>query len=131
MADHYAVLGVPRDATAAAVRTAYLRLARVTHPDVATDGAARFQAVQLAYEVLSDPATRAAHDSGGAEAVQEAFKRRDKAALDEGEGEGGDLQQGGRRRRVPARNPGRRFSDRLRQRLRRARRLRRAKKGAT
>lgn len=63
--DPYAVLGVPPGATAAEIRSAFRRLARQYHPDVNPDPAApeRFRAIAAAYEVLSDPAQRAAYDA--------------------------------------------------------------------
>lgn len=64
--DHYAVLGVPRSASADEIRTAYRRAARATHPDLHPGDASaheRFKRVQLAYEVLGDPARRAAYDA--------------------------------------------------------------------
>lgn len=67
--DYYQVLGVPRDATAADVKRAYRKLARRHHPDVNTGDAAaeqRFKAVNEAYEVLGDPATRRRYDELGA-----------------------------------------------------------------
>ncbi len=62
MADPYAVLGVGRDADAAAIHAAYRRAVRRTHPD-AGGTAAEFEAVQEAYETLRIPARRAAHDA--------------------------------------------------------------------
>jgi hypothetical protein len=61
---HYQILAVKKKATAAEVKRAYRRLAKMAHPDVdKTSGAAdRFMAIQEAYEVLSDPAKRAAYD---------------------------------------------------------------------
>lgn len=67
--DYYQVLGVPRDATAADIKRAYRKLARRHHPDVNTGDAAaeqRFKAVNEAYEVLGDPATRRRYDELGA-----------------------------------------------------------------
>ena len=67
--DYYQVLGVPRAATAADVKRAYRKLARRHHPDVNTGDAAaeqRFKAVNEAYEVLGDPATRRRYDELGA-----------------------------------------------------------------
>jgi len=59
----YFVLGVPQGETAAGIRTAYHELARRIHPDVAgPSGAKRYQEISEAYEVLSDPARRRAHD---------------------------------------------------------------------
>lgn len=61
--DHYRVLGVTMSATAAAIRTAYRRLALALHPDRAgEDSKEAFQRIALAYEVLSDPKKRARYD---------------------------------------------------------------------
>jgi molecular chaperone DnaJ len=51
--DYYAILGVPRDASADQIKRAYRKLARELHPDVNPDKAAaqRFQEVTAAYEV--------------------------------------------------------------------------------
>jgi molecular chaperone DnaJ len=65
--DLYDVLGVRRNATEAEVRRGYQRRARALHPalnpgdPVAAD---RFKAVVHAFEVLSDPQSRAAYDRG-------------------------------------------------------------------
>lgn len=66
--DYYALLGIPRSADADAVRRAYRTLARKQHPDVdKTPGSTkRFQELQEAYEVLSDPEKRARYDRLGA-----------------------------------------------------------------
>lgn len=63
--DYYAALGIAPGAADGEVRAAFRRLARQYHPDVNPDpGAAeRFRAVVAAYEVLSDPRTRAAYDA--------------------------------------------------------------------
>lgn len=61
--DHYALLGVPRSATAAELRRAYRLLALKLHPDRAGYGSTvLFQRVAEAYRVLSDPGARAAYD---------------------------------------------------------------------
>lgn len=62
--DYYAVLGVPRNASALDIRRAYRRVARRHHPDLNRDpgGPERFGAAARAYEVLSDPAARACYD---------------------------------------------------------------------
>ncbi len=64
--DHYAVLGVPRDAGADEIKKAYRKLARELHPDVNPDPATqeRFKDVTRAYEVLSDPRKREMYDMG-------------------------------------------------------------------
>jgi molecular chaperone DnaJ len=65
--DHYAVLGVRRDATKEEIRRAYRRKARELHPDVNPDPSAqeRIQEVNTAYDVLSDPGKRETYDMGG------------------------------------------------------------------
>lgn len=66
MADHYEVLGVPRDASAEDIKKAYRRLARELHPDVnsSDDAEERFKEVTHAYDVLSDPQQRERYDLG-------------------------------------------------------------------
>lgn len=61
MKDFYQALGVERTATADEIKRAYRRLASQHHPDKGGD-TARFQEIEEAYRVLSDPAQRAAHD---------------------------------------------------------------------
>ncbi len=65
--NYYEILGVAKDASEDDIKKAYRKLARELHPDVnkAKDAPARFQQVQDAYEVLSDPAKRADYDRGG------------------------------------------------------------------
>jgi DnaJ-like protein len=62
--DPYAVLHVSRDATVAQIAQARRLLSRQYHPDVnsAPDAAARFDEVQRAFNLLSDPAARAEYD---------------------------------------------------------------------
>jgi len=59
----YEVLGVPATAAQDDLRRAYRRLLRQTHPDVGGD-AARFVAVQAAWEQVGTPEHRAAYDRG-------------------------------------------------------------------
>jgi len=62
--DHYAVLGVPRKATAEEIHKAYSALASKHHPrNGPSPDQQKYDAVTEAYEVLSNPATRAAFDS--------------------------------------------------------------------
>jgi DnaJ domain len=64
--DLYEVLGVRRDADAAAITRAYRSLARELHPDAAAGGdAERFLQVTEAYEVLSDARSRRLYDRLG------------------------------------------------------------------
>src|SRR5271165_2898266 len=63
--DLYQLLGVARNASGADIAHAYRRKARGAHPDSRpqdTDAPARFRALAEAYQVLSDPARRAAYD---------------------------------------------------------------------
>lgn len=62
--DHYAALGVAPNATLGDIRKAYRQKAAFYHPDRndAADAAAQFQAVQKAYDVLSDAEARQAYD---------------------------------------------------------------------
>jgi hypothetical protein len=59
----YAVLGVPENATDAALRRAYRKKLRETHPDTGGD-ARRFDLVQRAWELVGTPDARRAYDSG-------------------------------------------------------------------
>lgn len=68
----YAVLGVNPDASPDEIRGAYRRAARASHPDLHpgdASAAERFKRVQVAYEVLGDPARRAAYDAPPAPAA--------------------------------------------------------------
>ncbi len=67
MADYYDLLGVARDADPDTLKRAYRRLARQYHPDINKDPGAedRFKEIGRAYEVLSDPQTRARYDQFG------------------------------------------------------------------
>ncbi len=63
--DFYAVLGVPKDADAAAIKKAYRKLARQLHPDQNPGDAAaeaRFKDIGEAYAVLSDTEQRQQYD---------------------------------------------------------------------
>ena len=64
MNDHYTALGLTSDATLADIKKAFRQKASLYHPDRndAADAAARFHAVQEAYEVLSDDSKRQAYD---------------------------------------------------------------------
>ncbi len=64
--DFYAILGVPKDADAAAVKKAYRRLARTHHPDKNPGDTAaeqKFKDIGEAHAVLSDPKQREEYDA--------------------------------------------------------------------
>jgi molecular chaperone DnaJ len=64
--DFYAILGVPQDADAAAIKKAYRKLARKHHPDQNTGVAAaeqRFKEIGEAHSVLSDAEQRKEYDA--------------------------------------------------------------------
>ena len=64
--DFYAVLGVSKDADAAAIKKAYRTLAKKYHPDRNPDDAAaaeKFKEIGEAYAVLSDEAERKQYDA--------------------------------------------------------------------
>ena len=66
--DPYEVLGVPKDADANEIKSAYRRLARRFHPDVnqeQPDAEERFKEIGEAYGILSDPERRARYDRFG------------------------------------------------------------------
>src|SRR4051812_40779014 len=65
--DYYRILGVERSADDKAIKSAYRKLARKYHPDVAKgkDAGDRFREINEAYEVLSDPEKRRRYDTLG------------------------------------------------------------------
>lgn len=67
MRDPYEVLGVPKNAAAKDIKSAYRRLAKKHHPDQNPDDPKakdRFAAANQAYEILGDEKLRAAFDRG-------------------------------------------------------------------
>ena len=67
MSDPYTLLGVPRSASEAEIKSAYRKLAKELHPDKNKDNPAateRFSVVTRAYDLLSDKDKRARFDRG-------------------------------------------------------------------
>jgi curved DNA-binding protein len=66
--DYYEVLGVPKSATQDDIKNAFRKLARKHHPDLNPndkDAKAKFQRINEANEVLSDPDKRKKYDKHG------------------------------------------------------------------
>ncbi|XP_022880044.1 chaperone protein dnaJ 11, chloroplastic-like [Olea europaea var. sylvestris] len=70
----YEVLGIQTGASCQEIKTAYRKLARSLHPDVASNSGDEFMRVHTAYATLSDPEKRANYDT-------ELFHRRRPTAL--------------------------------------------------
>jgi curved DNA-binding protein len=87
--DYYSVLGIDKKASADEIKKAYRKLARKYHPDVNPNDAAakaKFQQVNEANEVLSDPEKRKKYDAYGEnwQHAEEYEKARQQQAQDGG-----------------------------------------------
>lgn len=104
--DHYAILGVARNASTEEIRRAYRALARRLHPDVSgnsRDTMVRMAEVNRAWSVLSDPVARRAYDAESAAARSSAAGAR--TARDPGPGHGSSGTEMPRAMVAPARFP--------------------------
>src|SRR5659263_224245 len=66
--DYYKVLGIDKKATVQEIKSAYRKLARKLHPDLNPndkDAKQKFQEINEANEVLSDPEKRKKYDQYG------------------------------------------------------------------
>ena len=66
--DYYKILGVDKSIAQKDVRKAYIKRTKQFHPDLHPDdpkAKAKFQALNEAYDVLSDPKKRALYDQYG------------------------------------------------------------------
>ena len=66
--DYYKLLGLDKSASQAEVKKAYRKLARKYHPDLNPndkEAQAKFQQINEAHEVLSDPEKRKKYDEYG------------------------------------------------------------------
>eukprot|EP00128_Syssomonas_multiformis_P017066 Colp12_sorted_trinity150504_noHs@7700 len=72
--DYYTILGIPKSSDAAAIKTAYQKLAVQMHPDklqqmgfagtgLYEESVAEFKEIQEAYDVLKDQAKRSEYDA--------------------------------------------------------------------
>src|SRR3977135_2350927 len=90
--DYYETLAVPKTASEDEIRSAFRKLARKYHPDVAKDKKAaeeKFKEINEAYEVLGDPEKRKKYDELGSN-----WKMYEQAQRG-GEGAGSPFAQGG------------------------------------
>src|SRR6201992_4462726 len=94
--DYYKILGVNKNATQEEIRSAYRKLARKYHPDLNPDDKEankKFQQINEANEVLSDPEKRKNYDQYGKDWQHaEAFEKAKQEAGARGAQRGG---QGG------------------------------------
>ncbi|HXW38969.1 MAG TPA: molecular chaperone DnaJ [Acidimicrobiales bacterium] len=60
--DYYKILGVPKEATAKQITSAYRKLAKKNHPDANPGKEEEFKEISAAYDVLGDPERRKEYD---------------------------------------------------------------------
>ncbi len=82
--DYYKIMGIPKDTPQADIRKAYLKRSKQFHPDLHPDdpkAKAKFQALQEANAVLSDPEKRKKYDKYGENWEQaDAYEKANSAA---------------------------------------------------
>ncbi|MBK6541054.1 MAG: J domain-containing protein [Flavobacteriales bacterium] len=100
--DFYKILGLERNATADAIKAAYRKLARKYHPDLNpndSEAKRKFQEINEAHEVLSDPENRKKYDAYGehwkhGEEYEQARKAQASAGRSSGRGGGSPFEGG-------------------------------------
>jgi molecular chaperone DnaJ len=82
--DYYETLGVPKNASADDIKSAFRKLARQYHPDVSKEPEAeeKFKEINEAYGILSDPQKRARYDQFGRAGLGEMGGMPDYATMD-------------------------------------------------
>ncbi len=78
--DYYHVLSIEKTATDIEIKTAYRRLTKIYHPDVAEnkeEAESKFKEINEAYAVLSDPEKRRVYDQFGHEGISSNFDMND------------------------------------------------------
>ncbi len=82
--DFYEILGIPRNASAEEIKSAFRKLARQYHPDVSQepDAEEKFKEINEAYGVLSDPQKRSRYDQYGRAGLGEMGGMPDYASMD-------------------------------------------------
>lgn len=82
--DYYEILGIPRNASAEDIKSAFRKLARQYHPDVSKEANAeeKFKEINEAYGVLSDPEKRRRYDQYGRAGLGEMGGMPDYATMD-------------------------------------------------
>lgn len=76
--DYYKIMGIPKDTPQKDLKAAYRKRSKQFHPDLHQDdpkAKAKFQALNEAYDVLSDPEKRAKYDQYGEHWKQADFGR--------------------------------------------------------
>ena len=101
--DYYKVLGIAKSASSDDIKKAYRKMARKLHPDVNPNDATaklKFQQVNEANEVLSDPEKRKKYDKYGkdwknANQFEQAGQQRQQYQGNQGNSDGGEADFGG------------------------------------